>query len=76
MGHACGCTESSATVKEEIAHNEPKSKYQQAPSVQNKASTPYGNSAGDKEYKSKTQQQMSRLEQLVIDHQLIKVEQV
>ena len=58
MGHACGCTESTATAKEEIAHNEPKSKYQQAPSVQNKASTPHGaNSAGDsKDYKSKTQQ--------------------
>ena len=61
MGQACGCTESTVTAKEEITHNEPKSKYS-APSVQNRtAGGPSGNNhyddtANNNDYKSKTQQ--------------------
>ena len=54
MGHACGCTESTATSKEEISQSEPKSKYQQAPALQNKPANTH--TTEGKDYKSKTQQ--------------------
>ena len=57
MGHACGCTESTATAKEEISQSEPKSKYQQAPSLQNRPANSQNTTPTDsKDYKSKTQQ--------------------
>ena len=85
MGQACGCADSTASKLDEIANANSDArqgdKSSTAPGIQNKAAnnkkTPWETSDQEtRSYQSKTKDQMTRLQQLVIDENLKMVEEL
>ena len=90
MGQACGCADNTASIQDEVKqqNNSAQVKDSQAPQVQNKQSdqtrdvTMDRNKPGlplgvsNRSYESKSEEQMSRLQKLVVEQDLEIVEEL